>query len=93
MNFTFMELVDSLPTAWKKNIEANGSFTNNLLLNHHVTRKNNLLTLEKSNSREIYNVIINTIPNTSTSKRYFELRFTGHNLDWKLIYLPPRNFR
>lgn len=40
--FTFMQLIDSLPRACKKVIETNGSVTNNLLLNHHVIRKNNL---------------------------------------------------
>ena len=65
----------------EKNIETNGSVTDNLLLNHHEIRMNDLLTLEKLNSKEIYNIIINTIRNTPTSKRYFEQRFIKHNLD------------
>ena len=46
----------------KKIIETDGSVINNLLLNHHVTRRNDLLILEKLNSRKIYNIIIDTIP-------------------------------
>ena len=36
--FAFMQLVDSLPSAWKKMIETNGSVTTDLLLNNQVMR-------------------------------------------------------
>ena len=75
----------------EKVIETNGSVTSNSILNHQVIRKNNLLTLEKLNSREIYNIMINGIPHTPTSKRYFEQLFTEHILDWKEIYLLSRD--
>ena len=72
INFTFhavMQLIYSLPKAWKKLFEINGSVSNNLLLKHQVIRKNYLTTLEKLNSREAYNIIITAIPHTLTSKR------------------------
>ena len=87
-----MQLGNSSPNECMEKItDTNGCVTNSLLLNYQVIRKNNLLTLEKLNSRATYNIIINAIPHRPTSKSYFEQRFTivikNGKIVWKIVWI------
>ena len=61
-----------------------------LLLNHHLVKKNNLISLDKLHCRELYNILVYISPHKPTSQIYFENLFWEQDLNWKEIYLLPR---
>ena len=61
-----------------------------LILDHHLIKKNRLLTVEKLDSKELYSILISTKLNKPTSQAYFEKLFTLSEQDWKNIYILPR---
>ena len=53
--------------------------------------KNNLLlSLEKLTSKNLYQILISKKTSIPTSQQYFNSFFPDSNLDWKLLYLLPR---
>ena len=45
--FSWMQPINSMPLNWRNIIKNNCSSTNVLLLNHHLVKKNNLISLGK----------------------------------------------
>ena len=88
--FSWMQLVNAIPTNWKTTIKSNCSSTDLLLLNHHLIKKNNLTGLDKLHCRELYNILVYASPHKPTSQVYFENLFRDQELIWKDIYLLPR---
>ena len=58
--------------------------------NLDISQKNRLVSLEKLDSKELYNIIISNTKSTPTSQTYFENLFPHKKFDWELIYLLPR---
>ena len=85
-----MQLTNAIPLNWKTIIKHNCSSANLLLLNHHLIKKNNLISLNKLHSRELYDVLVYTSPDKPTSHVYFENLFREQELNWKEIYILPR---
>ena len=85
-----MQLINSIPLNWRNIIKNNYSSTNLLLLNHHLVKKNNLISLDKLHCRELQNIFVYTSPHKPTSQIYFENLFREQDLNWKEIYLLPR---
>ena len=51
-------------------------YSENLMyLNHHLIKNNRLKSLEKLDSKELYNIIISNAKRTPTSQTYFENLF------------------
>ena len=88
--FSWMQLVNAIPTNWKTTIKNNCSSTDLLLLNHHLIKKNNLTGLDKLHCRELYNILVYASPHKPTSQVYFENLFRDQELIWKDIYLLPQ---
>ena len=88
--FSWMQLINAIPLNWKTIIKHNCSSANLLLLNHHLIKKNNLISLDKLHSRELCNILVYTSPHKPTSQVYFENRFREQELHWKEIYILPR---
>ena len=85
-----MQLINSIPLNWRNIIKNNCSSTNLLLLNHHLVKKNNLISLDKLHCQELYNILVYISPHKPTSQIYFENLFRDPDLNWKEIYLVPR---
>ena len=68
-----MQLINSIPLNWKNTIKNNCSGTNFLLLNHHLVKKNNLVSLGKLHFQELYYYMLVYIsPHKPTPQLYFE---------------------
>ena len=61
-----------------------------MLLNHHLVKNNDLISLDKLYFRELYNILVYLSPHRPTSYIYFENLFREQDLYWKKIYLFPR---
>ena len=85
--FSWMQLINSIALNWRNIIKKNCSSTNLLLLNHHLTKKNNLISLDKLNCLELYNMLVYISPHKPTSQLYFENLFRKQDLNWKEIHL------
>ena len=75
---------------WKTIIKHNCSNATLLLRNHHLIRKNNLISLDQLHCWELYNILVYTSPHKPTSQVYFENLFREQDLNWKEIYILPR---
>ena len=84
-----MQLINAIPLNCKTIIKHNCSSTNLLLLNHHLIKDTNLISLDKLHYRELYNILVYTSPHKPTSQVYFENLFCERELNWKEIYIPP----
>ena len=85
-----MQLINAIPLNWRTIIKHNCSSANLLLLNHHLIKNNNLISLDKLHCRELYNILVYNSPHKPTSQVYFENRFCEQELNWKKIYTLPR---
>ena len=59
-------------------------------LDRHLIKNNLLLSLEKLTSKELHSILISKKSRIPTSQQYFNSLFSDSHLDWKLIYLLPR---
>ena len=89
--FKWRQIINSIPKTWKKVLNENESDGSNLVLvDHQLLRNNRTLGIEKTNSKEIYSVIMPSKVNISTPRLYFEKKFRLYNFLWKDIYSLPR---
>ena len=65
--FSWMQLINAIPLNWKTIIKDNCNKANWLLLNHHLIKKNNLISLDKLHCRELYNISVYTSSHKPTS--------------------------
>ena len=70
-------------------IRRNCSSGDLLLFNHHLIKKNNLISFGKLYCRKLYNILVYTSPQKTTSQIYFENLFCEQELNWKEIYILP----
>ena len=71
-------------------LRENGVKTYVIYLDHHLTKNNLLLSLEKLTAKELYSILISKKSSIPTSQQFFNTLFPDLNLDWMLIYLLPR---
>ena len=88
--FSYIQLLDAIPSKWKTIIKGNTINSNLSYSSHHLIKKNNIIGIEKLTSKELYILLIETIPHKPTSQNYFEQLFNHQNFIWKEIYLLPR---
>ena len=84
--FQWRQLVHSIPQKRKLIIKEN--YHDNLLYsNHHLIKKNNVLSLDKLNVKELYSMLVYDAPHRPTSQKYFEQLFPSEIFIWKDTYL------
>ena len=88
--FSQMQLINAIPLNWKTSLKHNCSSRNLLLLNYHLIKKDNVISLDKLHSRELCNILVYTFPHKQTCQVYFENLFCEQELNWKEIYILPR---
>ena len=90
MEFCWMQIVHALPKSWKKEILENKGNSNNLVIyDHHLIKKSQVYSLNRLDSKELYNILITSIYSKPTSQLYYENSFETL-FEWKNIYLLPR---
>ena len=90
-HYKWMQLIHAIPTAWKKELENdNGDCKNLMILNHHLIKNNQLYTIEKLISKELYSFSIFFKNVKPTSQVYFQNYFSNEQLVWSDIYCLPR---
>ena len=88
--YKFTQISHAIPKKWKQILRENGAKTYVIYLDHHLIKNNLLLSLEKLTSKELYSILISKKTSIPTSQQYFNSFFPDSNLDWKLLYLLPR---
>ena len=89
--FKWTQLVHAIPSKWKTSLlEDNGNSNNLVLFNHHVIKNTQICSLEKLNSKEMYNIQILHKNCEPTGQIYYKDLLNGSSLEWKEIYLLPR---
>ena len=89
-NFKWQQLIYAMPPFWKEIIKETDNADNLLLPNHHLIKKNTLISIEKLNPRQLYSLLVYTHSYISTSQKYFNELLKTDSLDWKQIYVLPR---
>ena len=91
LKFKWIQLIHSLLKPWIEQIFIDSGNPINLgIQDHHLTKKHQILCLNKLDSKELYNMQL--LPNfpKPTSQAYFENIFAGHVFEWDKIYILPR---
>ena len=60
------------------------------LLNHHLMKSNQINSVEKLTTKELYLISLQHETTTSTSQKYFESTVNELTFQWKDIYTLPR---
>ena len=60
------------------------------MYDHHLIKRNQIYSLDKSNSKELYCLQISLNNSKTRSQLYFEDLFQIKDIDWKHVYLLPR---
>ena len=91
MYFKWITLVHVIPSHWKKTPSENTTNSQNLsYLSHNLVKSNQIHTVEKLTSKELYSISLQHETATPTSEKYFESMFRDLTLQWKRIYTLPR---
>jgi len=89
--FFWMQLIDAIPKAWKTAISNDkGNAKNLTIYDHHIIKRNQVVSIIKLDSKELYSVPVYFADSKPTAQIYFDNLFCEVNLDWKNIYLLPR---
>ena len=59
------------------------------MYDHHLIKRNQIYSLDKSNSKELYCLQISLNNSKTRSQLYFEDLFQIKDIDWKHVYLLP----
>ena len=78
----FTKISHTITKKWKKILIENRAEACTICIDHHLTKNNLLLCLKKVTLKELYSILV--------SQQYFKSLFPDSNLDWKLIYLMPK---
>ena len=89
--FLIVQIAHALTNLWKEILRNYTESINNLVIqNHHLIKKHQILSLNKLNSATLYEILIDANEITPTTQTCFENLFSNFKLDWKSIYLLPR---
>ena len=91
-HYFWIQLINAIPKSWKE--ELRGSNRSNALsvYDHHLIKKNQIYSLNKCNSKELYYLQISLNNSKTRSQLYLEDLFQIKDIDWKHVYLLPRRF-
>ena len=83
-----MQLINASVTSWKKSIkEEKANLIKQSIYYHHLIENNQIFSLDKLSSRDLYNMQITKSNEKPTSQFYYDSFFCKTNLDRRKIYL------
>ena len=90
LQFLYNQIIHSIPKSWKDPLITNLENIKNLVFPGHHLKNYQIYSLNKLNSKEIYNILIESGDSKPSSQFYYKNVFQNSNLDWKTIYVLPR---
>ena len=91
LKFKWIQIIHSLPKPWIEQIFiGSGNSINLAIQDHHLTKKHQIVDLNKLDSKELYNIQLLANFLKPTSQAYFENIFARHVFEWDKIYILPR---
>ena len=84
-------MINAIPKSWEKKLRRSNGIPDALSVNdHQLIKKNQIHSLDKCNSKELYCLQIYLNNSKTRSQLYFEDLFQIKDIDWKHVYLLPR---
>ena len=92
-HYFWIQLINAIPKSWKEELRRSNHISDALsLYDHHMIKKNQIYSLDKCNSKELYCLQISLNNSKTRSQLYLEDLFQIKDIDWKHVYLLPRRF-
>ena len=89
--YFWIQLIKAIPKSWKEELRRSNRIPDALpVYDHHLIKKNQIYSLDKCNSKELYCLQISLNNSKTRSQLYFEDLFQIKDIDWKHLYLLPR---
>ena len=87
LNFKWTQLVHAIPNYWGKTLTENTTSSQSLnYLNHNLMKSNQINSVEKLTTKELYLILLQHETTTPTSQKYFESTVKELTFQWKDIY-------
>ena len=85
-HYFWIQLINAIPKSWKEELRRSNHISDALsLYDHHMIKKNQIYSLDKCNSKELYCLQISLNNSKTRSQLYFEDLFQIKDIDWKRI--------
>ena len=89
--YFWIQLINTVPKSQKEELRRSNHISDALsVYDHYLIKRNQIYSLDKCNSKELY--CLQIYPNNSKARAqlYFEDLFQNKNIYWKQVYLLPR---
>ena len=84
-------MINAIPKSWKEEIRRSNRISDALSVHdHHLIKSNQIYSLNKCNSKELYCLQIFLNNSKTRSQLYFEDLFQNKDVGWKQVYLLTR---
>ena len=91
--FLFVQLLHVIPKSWKNDLtDVKKNIHNLVIQDYNIIRKHHMCFLNRFSSKEIYNFLIAQKEEQTSSRQYYQKKFSNSSLDWKNICLLVRIF-
>ena len=89
-HYFWMRLIKAIPKSWKEELRGSNRISDALsVYKHQLIKKNQIYSLDKCSSKELYCLQISLNNSKTRSQLYFEDLFQIKDIDWKHVYLLP----
>ena len=89
--FKLFQIIHALPKQWREIVATyDGNLSNVFFPDHNLIKKNQVYSLSKLGSKELYKIQVFLKYTKPTSQHYFEKHFSQSNIDSKKNYILPR---
>ena len=90
-HYFWIQLINAIPKSWKEELRRSNRISDALsVYDHHLIKSNQIYSLNKCNSKELYCLQISLNNSKTRSQLYFEELFQNKDIDWKHVYHLPR---
>ena len=90
-HYFWIQLINAIPKSWKEELRRSNHISDALsVYDHHLIKSNQIYSLNKCNSKELYCLQISLDNLKTRSQLYFEDLFQNKDIDWKHVYLLAR---
>ena len=89
--FQWLQIIHAIPKKWRESIsDFDGNLESLIIKDHNLIKKNQVYSITRFDSKELYKLQIILNCNKPTSQNYFEKYFKTSEIEWKKIYVIPR---
>ena len=91
-HYFWIQLINAIPKSWKEELRRSNRSNALSMYDHQLIKKNQIYSLHKCNSKELYCLQISLNNSKTRSQLYLEDHFQIKDIDWKHVYLLLRRF-